>query len=210
MKTRVLLGWGVMLWSALAPEATHAQDAGKVKVLDPLHRVDEKTLKVDRVGSKLKAVSSKDPAHPRAVEFTGDFRDADGFTAFTKRFPVGTVNPKKYSAIRFFVRGDSGTTFGIWLATETPRKDDKSNHFYAQNVKVTENWAEVVVPLKELKRHPVKEWRNGKQVTDPGGDAPEDEEIWDFSRLLWVFGVNNRGSSVTAQIMVEGLGLVPK
>ncbi|MEY2600021.1 MAG: hypothetical protein RLZZ142_2280 [Verrucomicrobiota bacterium] len=187
-----------------------AADPTKYKVLDSLHRADDKSLKAGGGGSKLKAVSTSDSAHPKVLEFTADFRDPSGWAGFTKTFPEGSVSAKKHTGFRFFVRGESGTRFNINVTYPNRRSDMKSRAFQGAGWTVSDKWTEVVVPFSSLKRHEVKEWKDGKQLFIPGGDAPEDEEINDFTTFSWSVHVSQRGSSVNSHMQLDDLSLILK
>jgi hypothetical protein len=194
-------------------ETARAEDSSKYKRLDSMERVDEKTLKPGGGGGKLKAVSTNDPKHPKVVEFTCDFRDANGLGGFTKWFPTGTVNIKKHAAIRFFVRSNSGTSCWFDIGGSTPRKDKKNNAFRMGEFAATEHWTEVVVPLEKIRRHSVTYYDKDKRehvVVHPGGDPPDDEDCLDFNRISFGVSVNGRGSSVTAHLQFDDLALVLK
>ncbi|MEY2598846.1 MAG: hypothetical protein RLZZ142_1105 [Verrucomicrobiota bacterium] len=198
---------------ALGCSNAGAEDSGKYKVLDAFDFVSKNSLKEGGGGSKLKAVETKDPLHPKVIEFTCDFRDAGGGGGFGKSFKEGTINPSKHAAIRFFVRSNTGTSFSFGVSGRTPRKDKKSTSFGGGSWKATEEWKEIIVPIDKLRRGGVGYYDKQKRehVTIwPGGDPPEEEDVLDFSGMGWGVNVNSRGSSVVGHLQFDELSLVLK
>jgi hypothetical protein len=182
-------------------------------VIDAFDFVSKNSLKEGGGGSKLKAVETKDPAHPKVIEFKCDFRDPGGWGGFSKVFSEGTINPSKHAAIRFFVRSDTGTSFSWGVSGKHPRKDKKNTGFGAGGLKATENWQEIIIPIEKLSRFGVgyydKEKREHVTVW-PGGDPPEQEDVLDFYSIGWSVHVSSRGSSVVGHLQFDELSLVLK
>lgn len=184
-------------------------DATKVKVLDRLDRIDPKTLEVR--DAKAKIVDTKDAEHPRALELVMDYAKPGSWPGLNKKFPEGTINPKKHVAIRYWVKSNSGTGYSVGFGGAGPRKDGKKDAFWADHPPATETWTLVTIPFEKLKRHSEKIWKNGAQhITPGGGEPPDAEDFANFNRFGFGSVIDWRGSATTGHLMFDGIELVEK
>ena len=186
-----------------------AADSAKVKVLEKCDQIDLKTLRIGE--AKAKVVTTQDPEHRKVIELVMDYAKAGAWSSMGKDFPEG-LNLKKYSAIRFWVRSDSGTSFRFGISGSYKRKDGRGTGFTLGGVKATETWTQITYPLDKAKRDGGRYWDKEKQVpvTVPGGD-PMDEEDYDGIHR-WGLGsdINNRGTATKGHLMFDGFELVEK
>jgi hypothetical protein len=188
--------------------SSFAADTTKVKVLDKLEHIDAKSLKIRE--AKAKIVATDEPDHRKVLELAMDYAKANSWSGFNKFFPEGNLNPKKYTAIRFWVRSNSGTSFNTGIGGHYTRKDGKYNSFYGGSFTASTTWTQITIPLDKFKRNGDKIWKNGAQVIIPGGEAPEDEDYAGIDNFGISSGINNRGTSTVGHLMFDGLELVEK
>ena len=185
-----------------------AADTTKVKVLDKLDQIDAKTIKLHEAKGKI--VITEDSEHRKALELVIDYAKANTGGGFNKSFAEGTINPKKYSAIRFWVRGNSGTGFYTHFGGHHTRKDGNLTVFNGGVYTTTTDWKQITIPLEKFERNGDKIWKNSGQVIIPGGDAPDDEDFAGFDHFGISSGINNRGSSTAGHLMFDGIELVER
>jgi hypothetical protein len=186
-----------------------AADSQKVKVLESCNTVDLKALRIYE--AKVKAVTTQDPAHRKAIEIVMDYAKAGAWSGIGKDFPPG-VNLKKYSAIRFWVRSDCGTSFGFGLGGDYKRADGKYPGFGGVGYTASETWSQITIPLENFKRGTIKTWDPVKkeQVILPGGDSMDAQDLANVSRWGLHSYVNNRGTSTIGHLMFDAFELVEK
>ncbi len=158
----------------------------------------------------MKIVNTPDPEHHKVFEVVADFAKPNGWAVVQKKFPEGTINPKKYSGIRFWAKSDSGSTMVVLVGGEKPRPDGKRNAFGGERIKGTETWTEYTVPFAPMKRHGDKFWKDGKQVILEGGDPMDDLDYSTLSRVEFYFPLDGRGTALTSHMLIDGLVLVEK
>lgn len=188
--------------------SAHAAETPKARTIDKLEQIDPKfTVQYEL---KAKVVSSKDPEHPKAIELNIDYAKPATTPNFKRIEKEGFLNPKKHSAIQFWVRGDNQTQFTVQLWGNYKRTDKKRNGFGSTPIKVTPEWKQVVIPLDSFKRHPDTRFENGQKVSIPGGDAPDSEDFSELNRIEFVSGIGQRGDDGMGHIVIHKLELVEK
>ncbi|MEI6715578.1 MAG: hypothetical protein WCO60_17615 [Verrucomicrobiota bacterium] len=197
-----------LLSASLVATSAFAADTAKVKVIDACDRIDPKTSILADV--KAKVVPTNDPDHRRALELSIDYAKPGSYPGYMKTFPVGMVNPKKYSAVRFWYRSNCATGFSVELFRDTPRKDDKLTWFYGGNFTGKEEWVQATVPLESFKRVGGKFWKNGAQVILPGGDPIDDDDYANILKIKFTTDINRRGTAVVGHLMFDAVELVEK
>ncbi len=184
-----------------------AADGPKTKVLDAFNTIDPKTLKADEM--KIKVVSTPDPIHHKALEMVVDFAKPGAWPKLIKSFPAGTINPKKYSGIRFFAKSDTATKihFGVIGPAE---KDGKPMDYRVYNVVGKDTWTEFSLPFNTFKFPGYKAWKNGQQMVIPPGATLPEESLSLATGVVFSFRVEDRGNSTVANFMVDGLELIER
>lgn len=183
-----------------------AEEAKPVKYLDTFHLLDPKTVKASEI--KLQVVSGDDAAHSRALQLSADFAKPGANTALTKVFDAGTINPKRYSGVRFFIKSPTGTRVWIRMGGNYQRPDGRLAGFHGGAVTGTDRWQEVKISFSEFKRAGGKYIKNGVPVVVQGGDPMEEFEIGQMTRISFSLNEETRGNSVVAKVLLEGLALV--
>ena len=140
-----------------------------------------------------------------------DYAKPGGWCGLSKTFP-DNLNFKKYSAIRFWVRSDCGTSFGFDIRGDYKRRDGRNTQFYSGGYTGTETWTQVTIPLDRFKRHEVRTWDKEKKEWNvlKGGDPFDDEDITGISTWWIGSGINNRGTSTKGHLMFDAFELVEK
>ncbi len=189
-----------------------AADTQKVKVIDKFDRIDPKTVRFGDARGKL--FSTPDPNHPKVMEVTMDYAKPGGTCGFSKTFPEGTARAKKHSAIRFWVRSNCGTGFGVNLGGNYTRKDDKRSAFGAGGYTATETWTMITIPFNKVSRHGYGNfWKDGKWHASPrpkGGDPMDEDDIDGLESISFSSDVNKRGTSTVGHLMLDGLELLER
>ncbi len=196
------------LLACLMVTPARGADVPKVKVLDQFNTIDPKTLK--SIEAKIKIVPTPDAAHNKVLEMVADFAKPGAWVGVMKMFPAGTINPKKYSAIRFFARSNSGTRMNVDVATEAVAPDGGPTGYYGGTITGTEEWTEITIPLSNFKRQGAKFWKDGKQMIFQGGEPLDDEKCKNLNRIYFSTSVEGRGTSTVGHFMIDGLVLVEK
>ncbi|MEI6715400.1 MAG: carbohydrate binding domain-containing protein [Verrucomicrobiota bacterium] len=194
------------LFACLCVPYVQAADAGKGKVIDAFNTLDAKTVKVQDL--KAKIVSSPDPAHNKALEMVIDFAKPGSYPRVIKSIPPGTIDPKKYSGVRFSFKSDTETKMAISLRVGVVGPDGR-NPAYAVNVEGKPTWNEITIPFDKFKSFEQKTWKDGAQKVFPGGESIRPEEFAQIKEIHMVFSIENRGNAATSQFLVDGLELVP-
>jgi hypothetical protein len=132
--------------SLLAVPFCIAADAPKVKILESCDRVDPKALRINQ--AQVKSVPTPDPAHRKVLEVVMDYAVAGGRPGLGKDFPAGSL--QKFSAIRFWVRSDFGTTFTFGVGGDYKRADGKSSGFWTPGTTAREDWTQITIPLEKF------------------------------------------------------------
>jgi len=199
----------VSLFSFLCAARLEAADSAKVKVLEKCEHIDPKLLRVTE--AKAKVVTTQDPEHRKVIELVMDYAKAGAVSGLGKDFPGG-VNLKKYSAIRFWVRSDVGTSFIFGIGGSYKRKDGRSTSFSLGSVRATETWTQITFPLDKATRGGGRYWDKQKQepVTVPGGDPMDEEDYAGITRWGLISGIDNRGTATSGHLMFDGFELVEK
>ena len=198
----------LLLSMSLVMASASAADNVKVKVIDPCDRIDPKTSILHLI--KAKVVTTNDPEHRKVLELSIDYAKPGTYPGYTKTFPAGTLNPKKYSAVRFWYRSDSSTGFILQLIRDTPRKDEKVGWFSGGNFTGKDEWVQATVPLENFKRAGGKFWKNGAQVVLPGGDPIDGDDYANIGKIRFASVVEWRGSSVVGHLMFDKVELIEK
>lgn len=180
-------------------------EAGRVKYLDRFHAIDPKSLRASEL--KLKVVPGEDVAHSRALELSADFAKPGAYTHLVKTFAAGTVNSKKHSGVRFFIKSPTGTRVAVLMGGNYKRPDGRLTVFYGGVVVGNNQWKEVNLPFAEFKRRDARLWKDGAQVVIQGGDPMEEFEIGQLNSITFAMHVEARGSSTIAKVLLEGLSL---
>ncbi len=183
-----------------------AGEAGPVKYLDKFHLIDPKTVKANEI--KLKVVPGEDPEHSRALELSADFAKPGTHTCLSKTFVPGTINAKRYGGVRFFIKSPTGTRVSIGMAGSYKRPDGRLTSFHGGAVVGNGQWKEVKIPFSQFKRAGAKFWKDGVQVVVQGGDSMEEFEVGQLNSIYFSMGVETRGNSTIAKVLLEGLSLV--
>lgn len=185
-----------------------AADATKVKVLQSGKTLDLKSMIV--IEAKVKAVATQDAEHPKVIEMVMDYATPGAFPTLGKTFGPGEL--KNYSAIRFWVRSDSGTGFALSVTGEYKRKDGKSTIFSVPVMKGSESWTQITIPFAKFTRHPLKSWdkKKGEPVILAGGDAMDELDLAGISRWQFTSAIERRGTSTVGQLMFDSIELVEK
>jgi len=190
-----------------ATSAALAADAQKVKVLDSCDKIDPKATVLSEL--KAKVVPTTDPAHPKAMEVSIDYAKPGTYPNFGRKFAPGMLDPKKYSALRFFVRSNSGTSFTVQFH-RPPRTDEKLNWFYGGVIEGKPEWTQITIPLENFKRGGGKIWKNGAQLVLPGGDPFDADDYANINELKFVSTIDRRGSATVGHLMFDAIELVEK
>lgn len=185
-----------------------AADTAKVKVLDHFYTIDPKT--VNGGNCKLKAVTTTNPEHHKAVEIVADFAKAGAWYSFNKKFEPGTVKPNKYLGYRFWAKSNTETVVGTGFGRASKRKDEKLGGFGAGSFKLTETWTQYSVLFSKGNRNGDKFWKAGKQVIIQGGGPPDDDDIEELTNIGFWFDVNSKGTAVSSHMLIHGLELIEK
>lgn len=188
--------------------AASAADSPKVKVIDPCDRIDPRTSMLHLL--KAKVVPTNDPDHRKALELSIDYAKPGTDPGYAKTFPAGMLNPKKYSAVRFWYRSDSSTGFILQLIRDTPRKDEKLPWFSGGSFTGKPEWTQVTVPLENFKRAGAKIWKNGAQVVLPGGDPIDDDDYANIVKIRFATIIELRGTSPVGHLMFDAVELIEK
>ncbi|MEI6714227.1 MAG: hypothetical protein WCO60_10775 [Verrucomicrobiota bacterium] len=204
LKKLLLLSMSLVVASASASAA----DNVKAKVIDPCDRIDPRTSMLNLV--KAKVVPTNDPDHRKALELSIDYAKPGTDPGYAKVFPAGMLNPKKYSAVRFWYRSDSSTGFILQLIRDTPRKDEKVPWFSGGNFTGKTEWMQATVPLENFKRAGAKIWKNGAQVVLPGGDPIDDEDYANIVKIRFATVIDMRGTSAVGHLMFDKVELIEK
>lgn len=183
-----------------------AEEAKPVKYLDTFHLIDPKTLRGSEV--KMQVVSGDDAAHGRALQLTADFANPGTYTNLSKTFPAGTINPKRHTGVRFFIKSPTGTRVSISMGGNYHRQDGRHSAFHGRSVVATDQWQEVKILFSEFKRQGGRYVKNGVAGFVQGGDPMEEFEIGQMSRIWFSMSEETRGNSVVAKVLLEGLALV--
>jgi len=202
LKNLLLLSMLVVVTSVGAAEGP------KVKVIDPCDRIDPRTSSLNLL--KAKVVPTNDPDHRKALELSIDYAKPGTDPGYAKVFPAGMLNPKKYSAVRFWYRSDSSTGFILQLIRDTPRKDEKVRWFSGGNFTGKTEWTQVTVPLENFKRAGAKIWKNGAQVVFPGGDPIDDDDYANIVKLRFATVIDMRGTNTEGHLMFDAVELLEK
>ena len=190
--------------SCLVASQLFAADGPKVKILDKFDNIDPKTVKMDEL--KVKIVTTPDPVHHKALEMVADFAKPNTWPKLVKSVLPGTINPKKYSGIRFWGRSDSETKVAVSLAGVFI-KDGKRMDYMA-TVKGTSTWTEYSLPFSEFKTYEYKVWKDGAQQIFKGGEPIPDADYPQLNAVRFVFDILNRGTATAGHFMIAGLELV--
>lgn len=192
------------VWLLSLPSVAE-DEAGRVKYLDKFHVIDPKSIKATEL--KLKVVSGEDAAHNRALELSADFAKPGAYTHLVKTFAAGTVNSKKHSGVRFFMKSPTGTRVTVVMDGTYKRPDGRLTSFSGGAVVGNDQWKEVKIPFAEFKRRDARIWKDGAQVVIKGGDPMEEFEIGQLNSITFAMHVEARGSSTIAKVLLEGLSL---
>jgi hypothetical protein len=184
-------------------------DAGKVVVLENCDRIDPKAMHI--TDCKGKAVETKDPAHTKVLDIVFDYAKPGANGNVGRDFPPHT-DLKKLAAIRFWVRSDNATTFGLRFAGKYTRKDGKGTSFSGGNFSATDTWTQIIVPFEKITRVPGVVWDKAKneKVNIPGGDVMDDEDFSGLKNWYINSGINSRGNSTTGHLQIDSVEMVEK
>lgn len=169
---------------------------------------DAKTMKA--FDAKTSVASSKDPNHPKALEVVIDHARPGGWPRIVKVVQQGTLDPRKSSGIRFWIRSDNDTKLVVQISGDHKRSDNKSSWFYSPEVQGAKEWKQVVIPYDSFKRANEDRFENGKKVTIRGGDAPDAEDFPQLAYIGFRSNIERRGTDGTSQFMVHKLELIEK
>lgn len=199
--------------SLLASNAI-AQAPQKTKVLDALNSIDPKTLEIRNAKGKI--VSTPDPEHRQALELIIDYAKPDTCPGVFKKIAPGTLDLKKYSAIRFWVRSNVETSYYVTLRIDSKtwpplRADGKCAFYSGITHKATGTWSQVVIPLENFKRQTRDLFKKGEKVTTPGGGETLDNQDINSPMLFGAEStINQSGTSTVGHLMFDALELVEK
>lgn len=190
----------------LALANVQAAEAPKNKVLDAFDSLDPKTVTFHEV--KAKVVSTPDPAHKKAIEVTADFAKPGAFPGLKKAFPPGTIDPKKYKAVRLALKSDTETEINVVLRALANTAEGREIA-YSFPVKGGPDWKEAIIPFSNFVSWPQKVSVKGEIKEFPRGMKIQPEEFSQFKQLSIGFDVAKRGNASTAVVLIDGLELVP-
>lgn len=184
-------------------------DPAKVAVLENCDRIDPKAMHV--TDCKAKVVDTKDAAHAKVIEVVFDYAKPGANGNIGKDFPAN-LDLKKYGAIRFWVRSDSATSFGLRFAGKYTRKDGKASSFSGGNFTATDSWTQIVVPFEKITRVAAGYWDKAKneKVTIPGGDTMDNEDFVGLTYWYLNSGINGRGTANQGHLQLDAFELVEK
>ncbi|MEI6714838.1 MAG: carbohydrate binding domain-containing protein [Verrucomicrobiota bacterium] len=205
MKTlpRLLFVLSLVVPSAFAAPGT------KGRPLDSCDSIDPKTTVQHEVVAKV--ITTTDPQHRKALELTIDYAKPGGYPGYMKTFTPGIVDPKKVSAVRFFCRSNSDTSFSFELLRTTQRKDGKAYFFWGGAYKASKEWTEITIPLENFKRAGGKIWKNGAQQDMPGSGEPMDEDdLSKIGQFKITSIIDQRGTATVGHLVFDSIELVEK
>lgn len=190
----------------LSASPLYAAEAPKGKVIDAFNTIDPKSVKLQDL--KAKIVTTPDPAHKKALEMVIDFAKPGSYPRVIKSITPGTIDPKKYSGVRFFYKSDTETGMAISLRTGVTNPDGRYGA-YAMWLTGKPEWAEITIPFGNFKSFEQKVWKDGTQKIFPGGETIRPEEYGQLKEIHFVFAIENRGKAVAGEFLIDGLELVP-
>lgn len=185
-----------------------AADNVKVKVIDRCDHIDPRTSTLSDV--RAKTVATNDPEHRKVLELFIDYAKPGTWPGYVKSFPAGMLNPKKYSALRFWYRSDSATGFVAQFIRDTPRKDGNVLWFGSALITGKNEWTQVTISLADFKRGGAKVWKNGAHVVFPGGDPIDDDDYENIVKVRFTTLIDWRGTGTAGHLMFDAIELVEK
>jgi hypothetical protein len=211
MKKYVTYLFSVLLLNAAANHC-FAADTANNRMIDAFTTLDAKSTKASGVVAKI--VTLQDPVKRKVLEITVDFDKPGAMPTFTKFFPPGLIDPRKYSGISFQVKSNVQTEFAVWLAAYGPQgflsHADGSPVSFLSGCKPGSTWTEVIIPFEKFSSMRKKVRNSGEQNVYQEGVPIPSEDYAKFNRLIFTFRGDERGTSTIAEVMIKDLCLVTK
>ena len=204
MKSHLLTAClSVLLLSRFVAAAENA----KPKLLDALHSIDPKTTSINEL--KVKPVTTKDPKHPKGLEFIADFSKPGTWPNFTKKFPEHTISSKKFSGVRFAAKSDTNSKVNFQFRSSIAQPDGRPVGYYVE-IQGTPEWKEFTFDFSQFKTWEQKVVKDGVHKVFKAGDPILESDYELFNHCQFVFDVAKRGDATAAHLIVDNLVLLSK
>ncbi|MEI6715904.1 MAG: hypothetical protein WCO60_19305 [Verrucomicrobiota bacterium] len=196
-----------MLWAFAPLSVVNVWAASDVKKIDSFNYATSRSVKMSL--TKAKTVSVSDRERAKVLDVVADFAKPGTWPYVSKVIVPGTINRDKYKALRFFCRGNDGTSFSV-VVTSGHVESDGHVPAYSYGVKTQDKWTQVTIPFDAFKTYEQRIWKNGAQVKFPSGEPIKIEDFEKLSEIRFVFSVEGRGKATVGHLMIDDLALVKR